>query len=85
MTEEKFNQIKNLRDNIDRKKSSIRTIESLISSCGISCKIIGTPKSCRSTIEYHFSNKDEIKKLLIFEKEKIEFDLQELEKMFSEL
>jgi predicted transposase YbfD/YdcC len=84
MTEEKFNEIKNLYQKIENKKSSIRTIDSLISSCGLSCKISGTPRNLRMTKEYHFSKKEEIIRLLEMEKEVLTSELQELESQFSE-
>lgn len=85
MTEEKFNQIKNIHEKIANKKQSIRQIESLINSCGLSCKISGTPRgSFARTPEYHSLNKEQIIKMLVIEKENIESELLELEKTFSE-
>ena len=85
MTGEKFNQIKNLYEKIDSKKQSIRQIDSLINSCGLSCKISGTPRGTFSkTPEYYFSNKEQIVKMLMIEKENIESELLVLEKTFSE-
>ena len=85
MTEEKFNQVKDLYEKISGKKESIRQIDRLISSCGLNCQIGGTIRGTftRST-PYNISNKELIVKMLKVEKETIESELVELEKSFSE-
>lgn len=85
MTEEKFKQIKELQDKIDYKERKIRNIDLLISSCGLSCKITGTPMGTfRQIPEHYFSNKEEIIKILQLDREKISNELTELKKVFSE-
>jgi len=84
MTEEKFNEIKNLYEKINTKKSSIRQIDLLLSSCGLSCKITGTPRNgFRSLNDYHFSKREQITKLLEMEREVLQTELRELESNFS--
>ena len=86
MTEEKFNEIKNLYQEIHNKKSSIRLINSLLSSRELSCTITGTPSGFRSfrlPNEYHFSKTEHIVKLLEMEKEVLISELQQLESEFS--
>ena len=85
MTEEKFKQIKELQDKIEDKQRKIRNIDLLITSCGLGCKIIGTPKgSFRQAPEHYFSNKEEIIRILQLDKDKISNELLELQKLFSE-
>jgi len=85
MTEEKFKQIKELQDKIEDKERKIRNIDLLISSCGLGCKITGTPKgSFRQAPEHYSSNKEEIIKILQLDREKINNELIELNKVFSE-
>ena len=85
MTEEKFKQIKELQDKIEDKERKIRNIHLLISSCGLDCKITGTPKGTfRQAPEYYFSNKVEIIRILQLDREKMSNELNELKKVFSE-
>lgn len=85
MTEEKFKQIKELQDKIEDRRHKIRNIDLLITGCGLDCKISGTPRgSFRLSIEHHFSNKEEIIRLLKLEKDKLSNELLELQKLFSE-
>jgi hypothetical protein len=85
MTEEKFKQIKELKEKIEDKERKIRKIDLLISSCGLGCKITGTPKGTfRQAPEHYFSNKEEIIKILKLDREKISNELTELKKVFSE-
>ena len=85
MTEKRFIEIKKLYDKIEDKKRSIRRVDLLISSCGLGCKITGTPRNgTRLLDDYHFSDREQIIKLLMFEKETLQFQLSELEEVFSE-
>ena len=85
MTEEKFKQIKELQDKIEDKERKIRSIDLLISSCGLGCKITGTPKGTfRQAPEHYFSDKEEIIRILQMDKDKISNELAELKNVFSE-
>lgn len=85
MTEEKFKQLKELQDKIEDKQRKIRNIDLLITSCGLGCKISGTPKgSFRQSPEYYFSNKEEIIRILQLDRDKLLNELLELQKLFSE-
>jgi hypothetical protein len=85
MREEKFKQIKELQDKIEDKERKIRNIDLIISSCGLGCKITGTPKGTfRQAPEHYFSNKKEIIRILQLDKEKISNELNELKKVFLE-
>jgi hypothetical protein len=85
MTEEKFKQIKELQDKIEDKERKIRNIDLLISSCGLGCKITGTPKGTfRKAPEHYFSNKEEIIKILQIDRDKMSNELSELKNAFSE-
>jgi hypothetical protein len=85
MTEEKFKQIKELQDKIEDKQRKIRNIDLLITSCGLGCKITGTPKGrFRQALEHHFSNKEEIIRILQLDKENLANELSELQTVFSE-
>jgi gas vesicle protein len=86
MTEEKFEQIKDIKEEIEEKEKEIRSISSLLSSCGISCKITGTPKGTSKQVsEFYFYNKEEIVRILKLSMEKIANELNKLKKEFSEL
>ena len=81
---EKFKEIKDIENNIEQKEYKIRVIDSLITSCGLSCKITGTPRGKFRTLpQYHFSNKEEIIKILKLDKEKLMDELIELKRIFS--
>lgn len=85
MTEDEFKQIKELQNKIEDNQRKIKNIDLLVSSCGLGCKITGTPKgSFRSVPEHYFYNKEEIVKLLQLDREKISNELIELKKVFSE-
>lgn len=84
MTEEKFQEIKDLQEKIEDKQRKIRNIELIMSSCGIGCKITGTPRgSFRQAPEHYFSGKNEIINLLKIDKERLLQELIELQKVFS--
>ena len=86
MTEEKFKEITQLQDKIHKKQSEIRNINSLLVSCGLSCEISGTPSyTTNRKIEYHFANKEEIKKILEIDKVRLVAELSELQKEFESL
>lgn len=84
MTEEKFKQIKNVRDSIEDKQRKLRSIDLLMRSCALSCKITGTPPNSFHTLQHSFSGTDEIIRLLQIDKEKLVNELDELHKLFSE-
>lgn len=85
MTEEKFKQIKELQDKIEDKQRKLRNIDLLMTSCGLGCKITGTPKGqFRQAPEHYFSNKEEILRILQFDKDRLANELVELQKVFSE-
>ncbi len=85
MTEEKFKQIKELQDKIDSKRKSIRTLEVMLGSCNLYATISATPRSIRTPLEYRFSNKEELTKIINLEKSMLEFDLDVLLKEFEKL
>jgi hypothetical protein len=85
MTQEKFNQILKLRNEIDIKERTIRDIDSLLKSTKLGCKITGNSKeSYRQPPEHYFSNQEEIIKMLQLDKDKITIELSQLIKLFNE-
>ena len=85
MTEEKFNQITKLRNEIDNKERTIRIIDLLMGSDRLGCKITGDSKeSYRQQPEHYFSNQEEIIKMLQLDKDKITIELSQLIKLFNE-
>jgi len=86
MTEEKFNQIKELKNKIEGKEDKLRDIDLLIQTPKLVCKIYGSPnRSLRQDPEFYFFEEDEIIRLLKLGREKINSELSELKKTFSEL
>ena len=84
MTEEKFKEIKELQSKIEKKQTNLRTIDGLLQSCGVGCKITGTPRySFNFKLEYQFSDKSLIVQILESEKEKISNELKELQDLFE--
>jgi hypothetical protein len=84
MTEEKFKEIKELQSKIEKKQTNLRTIDGLLQSCGVGCKITGTPiYSYNFKLEYQFSDKSLIVQILESEKEKISNELKELQNLFE--
>lgn len=85
MTEEKFKQIKELKDKIEDKQCKNRNIDLLITSRELDCKINGTPKgNFRQVPEHYFSNKEEIIRILQFDRDKLANELSDLQMLFSE-
>ena len=84
MTEEKFKEIKELQSKIEKRQANLRTIDGLLQSCGVGCKITGTPRnSFTLKLEYQFSDKSLIVQILESEKEKLSKELKELQDLFE--
>jgi len=77
--------INDLSEKIEKTERSISVIDSLLSSCGISILISGTPASRRSVLEYRYGDKKEIQSILEKEKQRLAIILSELKKEFSDL
>ena len=86
MTEEQFKNIKELKDKINLIKSKINTIENLIQSKTLSCKVEGVSDcNFRFSQFIYLTNEDSIKLLLENQKEIFEKELITLEETFSTL
>lgn len=85
MTEQEFEEIQILQNNIAETERKIRVIDALSSSCGLGCKITGTPRGCRTTPDYFFSDKKEILRILQIERERLSKEWSKLKKQFKEL
>jgi hypothetical protein len=86
MTEEQFKNIKELKDKMDLIKSKINTIENLIQSKTLSCKVEGV-SDCKFRYSQfiYLTNEESIKLLLENQKEIFEKELITLEETFSTL
>lgn len=86
MTEEQFKNIKELKDKINLIKSKINTIENLIQSKTLSCKVEGV-SDCKFRYSQfiYLTNEESIKLLLENQKEIFEKELITLEETFSTL
>jgi len=85
MTEEKFKILKELQLEIMDEERNIRKIDSLISGCGLCCKISGKSRNgFNITTEYNSTHKEEIIRILQLDREKISTKLSDLKKRFSE-
>lgn len=86
MTEQKFKEIKELKDSIDSLKNNIATIEKLLASENLSCKVEGVSKCKLKTTRFiYLNNEDAIRVLLESQKIFLENNLISLETKFSEI
>ena len=85
MTQEKFEEIKALESKIQDKELRIKSIDTLISSCSLVCKITGTPKGTYAKApEHYFSDKKDIIWMLQVDRERMSIELAELKRLFAE-
>ena len=84
MTQEKLKELKELESKIENIKIKLNVIDSLSKSCGVSCKISGTPRgSFNIKREYEFYDKELTNKILKSHHEKLTQELKELEDSFE--
>ena len=86
MTEEKFEEIKSLMDSIDRLKSKIITIDKLLETNNISCKVEGQ-SDCKFKVSrfIYLTDKKAIKSVMLAEKQALENELFCLQEKFKTL
>lgn len=84
MTEEKFEEIKQLADSIDRVKSKILTIDKLLETNNISCKVEGQ-SDCKFKVSrfIYLTDIKAIKNAMIAEKQALENELFCLQEKFK--
>lgn len=86
MVSDKYKIAKELTDKIESTEYKIRHIDKLLGSCGLGCKIGGTPKNTFQRLgDYSSYNKEFIKNLLEDDKKKLNTELEILKKQFNEL
>jgi hypothetical protein len=86
MTEEKFKEIKELMDSIERLKSKVATIDKLLETNNISCKVEGQSDCIYKVSRFiHIFDKKAIKNLMISEKQALENELFCLKEKFKTL
>ncbi len=83
MTEERFEEIKALRDSIDKIKSNIITIDKLLETNNLSCKVEGT-SNCKFKVSrfIYLDDIEGIKLILATKKESFEKELISLQEKF---
>lgn len=86
MTEEKFNEIRLLKENIEKLERDIRTIEYLMESVNMGMEITGT-SVCKFKVKrfMKLDGDDFIKSILDGERKNIEYKLSQLRNDFSKL
>ena len=86
MTEEKFNEIRLLKENIEKLERDIRTIEYLMESVNMGMEITGT-SVCKFKVKrfMKLDGDDFIKSILDGERKSIEYKLSQLRNDFSKL
>ena len=86
MTEEKFNEIRLLKENIEKLERDIRTIEYLMESVNMGMEITGT-SVCKFKVKrfMKLDGDDFIKSILDGERKNIEYKLSQLRDDFSKL
>ena len=86
MTEEKFEEIKSLMDSIDRVKSKITTIDKLLETNNISCKVEGLSDGKFKVSRFiYLTDKKSIKNIMMAEKQSLENELLCLQEKFKTL
>jgi len=86
MTEEKFEEIKALMDSIDKIKSKIITIDQLLETNKISCKVEGlTDGKFKDSRFIYLTDKKAIKSVMLAEKQALENELFCLQEKFKTL
>jgi hypothetical protein len=86
MTEEKYNEIKSLKEKIEKLERDIRTIEHLIESVNLGMEITGT-SVCKFKVKrfMKLDGDDFIKSILDSERKNIEYKLSQLRGDFNNL
>lgn len=86
MTEEKFNEIKLLKEQMDKLHRELSTIDNLLKSNNLTIEVSGV-SNCKFKVKRHLkiNNEDYVKSILDSEKKDLKFRLSELENKFSEL
>ena len=86
MTEEKYNEIKSLKEKIEKLERELRTIEHLIESVALGMEISGT-STCKFKVKRFFKmdGDDFIKSILDGERKNIEYKLSQLRDNFNKL
>jgi hypothetical protein len=84
MTQEKFKDLKELESKIEKIKIKLNVIDSLFKSCGVSCKITGTPRNLSNVKrKYKFYDKELTNEILKSHHKKLTQELKELEDSFE--
>lgn len=86
MTEEKYNEIKRIKEQIEKLERNIHTIESLIKSVNLGMEITGT-SDCKFKIKrfIRLGGDDFIKSILDSERKTTEYQLSKMKEEFNKL
>lgn len=86
MTEEKFNEIKLLKEQMDKLHRELSTIDNLLTSNNLTIEVSGV-SNCKFNVKRYLkiNNEDYVKSILETEKKDLRFRLSELETKFSKL
>ena len=86
MTEEKFNEIRLLKEQIDKIQRELSTIDNLLKSNNLTIEVSGV-SNCKFNVKRYLkiNNEDYVKSILETEKKDLRFRLSELETKFSKL
>lgn len=84
MTEERFKELEEIKVKINDIEYKIRRVDQLIKSCYLSCEINGNTQH-GNKINHYFNNREEITKLLEFDKDVLSKELIILKEKFSKL
>jgi hypothetical protein len=87
MTNEKLIEINKVKNEMGGIETQIKNINLLITSCGLTARISGTPKGSfrRTEIEFSYDNKEMLIGILVNERSKLEKKLVELNEQFEQL
>lgn len=86
MTEEKFNEIRLLKEQIDKIQRELSTIDNLLKSNNLTIEVSGV-SNCKFNVKRYLkiNNEDYIKSILDSERKDLKFRLSELETKFRYL
>lgn len=86
MNDTSFQKIKEIKDAIEDKTSKKYQLEKLLSCCGLSCEVSGTPRATFTRMgAYKIFNSDSIKRMLSEELLTVTTQLEALQKVFNKL
>lgn len=79
MTKEELKEVNDINEKMLRLERELGNIDSLLSCCGLNCVISGTPKGkFNRKVEFSSVDKERIKGLLTFERDRIKSELDSL-------